>query len=82
MNSHTIAHLMATRFGRDRWNEHVKLLASLLNAIAVAAIVGAFVAPLISGRLVQSDSAGLLLLAGLVLHGGAQAVLRYIVSRE
>jgi hypothetical protein len=74
--------MMAARFGRDRWNEHVKIVAVLLNAVAAACIIGALVAPLVNAGPMSPDANGRLLLGGLGLHFAAHFALRYIVQKE
>lgn len=71
---------LIARFGRERWNEHVKLFANLMNGVSVASIVGAVVAPLISAAPVAP--AILLFSMGMVLHLAAQFALRYFVGKE
>lgn len=76
------ARMMASRFGRDRWNEHVKLAAGMFNAIGVAAIIGAFVAPLINETPRGLGVITFLAVIGMILHLVAQYVLRYIARKE
>jgi hypothetical protein len=82
MKGDTFALVMADRFGRDRWNEHVKIIANLLNAVSAACIIGALVAPLVNVGAVSSDVNGRLLLGGVGLHFVAHLAMRYIVSKE
>jgi len=77
-----LAVLMASRFGRDRWNEHVKLLANLCNAIGGGCLIGAFVAPLVNGLGEISQSAPVLVVVGIGVHFAAQTILSYIVSKD
>jgi hypothetical protein len=74
--------LMVARFGRDRWNEHVKLVASMLNALAIACLVGALVAPVVNRVAASATVSFLLVLVGLLTHLVAQLVLRYIAAKD
>lgn len=71
---------VVSRFGRERWNEHVKLFAGLLNGIGIASVVGAFIAPLVNALPGQAMWA--LFTMGLTLHVAGQLCLRYYVGKD
>jgi hypothetical protein len=73
---------MASRFGRERWNEHVKLVVNLCNAVSAASIIGALVAPLVNGGPTSPDISGVLILGGFATHFAAHFATRYIVHKE
>lgn len=82
MRYRAFVRMMVMRFGRDRWNEHVKLLAGFFNAIGAACMIGAFVAPIVNAMAPRPESAAFLAVVGLSLHLAAQYILRYIARKE
>jgi hypothetical protein len=73
---------LAAHFGRERWNEHVKLAAGAFNGLAIACFVGAFVAPLVNPAPPQALAIASLLTFGAALHLAAHAILRYFREKE
>ena len=63
-----------------RQEERVKLLASALSNLGVAAIVAGFISPTFGGRL-QGAIGVEAFIAGFTLHVVAQLLLHYVVSR-
>lgn len=82
MRQQAFVRMMAARFGRDRWNEHVKLAATMFNAIAVASLIGAFVAPLVNVAPPAPAAVGFLIVSGVVVHLVGQLTLRYIARKD
>lgn len=70
------------RFGRERWNEHLKLAATALNGLAIACLVGAFVAPFVNATPPRIAALFLLSLFGLFLHMAAQIVVGYYRGKD
>lgn len=71
------------RLAAKRNNERVKLIATSLNAIALAVFGAAFVVPAIANPAVLlSAGPWILMSAALALHLGAHAVLRFLRSEE
>ncbi len=64
-----------------RQEERVKLLASALSNIGVAAIVAGFIGPAFGGRF-KSEIGGEAVVAGMGLHVVAQLLLHYVVGRR
>lgn len=73
---------MRERFGRERWNEHVKLLASGVNSLAVAFLIGAFVAPVVSAHRPAFWETLLLMAFAAGLGVAAQLVMSYYKGKE
>ncbi len=82
MRHRLFVRMMSVRFGRDRLNQHVRLLSTFFNAIGVACMIGAFVAPIINAAAPRPASAAFLVMIGLVLHLAGQYTLRYIARKE
>ncbi|MBL8551902.1 MAG: hypothetical protein JNJ73_18080 [Hyphomonadaceae bacterium] len=74
--------LMVAKFGRDRWNEHLKIVGNLLNAVAAASVIGALVAPLVNQASATPDVSGALLIAGASFHFAAHLTARYIAGKD
>lgn len=81
-NRQALVEAMVGRFGRERWNEHVKLAATTLNGVGIAGLIGAFVAPMVNPASPEPISLLLLFGAGVLLHMAAQQVLRYYRGKE
>jgi hypothetical protein len=73
---------LVARFGRERWNEHLKLLTSLLNGLGIAAWVGALVAPNVSLSTPPIANVVGLAALGLFCHLAAQVLMRYFAGKE
>lgn len=71
------------KFAAKRFNEHVKLLASFLNALALGVIGAGLIIPTVSGGigLLTTDSV-IWILIGLALHLGAHIVLLRLKNEE
>ena len=67
--------------GAKRREERVKLFASALSNLGVAAIVAGLIGPLTAGRLNPGVALGDILL-GFGLHLAAQCVLHYVVRTK
>lgn len=76
------AEQMAGRFGRERWNEHVKLLAGALNGVSIVCLIGGFVAPLVNAVPPKLAVIPLLFIASFIMHMAAHEVLRYYRGKE
>ena len=71
------------RLAAKRNNERVKLIATSLNAIALAIFGAAFVVPALANpAALQSSSPWILVRVALALHPGVHAVLRFLRSEE
>ncbi len=81
-NRVAFAEQMAQRFGRERWNEHVKLLATALNGVSIACLIGGFVAPLINPVPPKLAVIPMLFVASFIMHVAAHEVLRYYRGKE
>lgn len=73
---------MVLRFGRERWNEHVKLFSSIMNSVAAACAIGGFVAPLINPVPPSGLAVPILFGAAVLLHMAAHAAFRYYRGKE
>ena len=66
-----------------RWNERVKLFATLLNSIAIVTLAAAVINPLASKHFeLFADGGGLLIFGGLLSHILAQFVLSFFEAEE
>jgi hypothetical protein len=71
------------KFLAKRFNEHVKLLATLFNALSIATFGAAFVVPLAQGQYgVLSGGHWILIFAALALHLAGHAALRFMRSED
>ena len=71
------------RFGRKRFNEHVKLLANALNTLGIATMGAALILPAVNTGVASISITNVIwLLAGVTLHFAAQATLRLLRSEE
>ncbi len=73
---------MVARFGRERWNEHVKMLATAFNGVSIACLIGGFVAPLVNSKPPSATAIPMLFAASVFMHVAAQQVLRYFRGKE
>lgn len=73
---------MVGRFGRERWNEHVKMFASAMSGVSVASFIGALVAPLVNSTPPGGWAIPMLIASGVILHVAAHLVLRYYQGKE
>jgi hypothetical protein len=66
-----------------RFNEHVKLLATLFNALSIATFGAAFVVPLTQGQAGSiKDGHWILLLVALALHMAGHIAIRFMRSED
>lgn len=73
---------LVIRFGRERWNEHLKLGAAVFNGLSIASFVGAFVAPFVNAAPPRPWSIAVMVILGVLLHVAAQTVLRYYRGKD
>lgn len=78
----TLVATMIGRFGRERWNEHVKLAATTVNSIGIACLIGAVVAPFVNPVPPGPAAVVVLLGAGVAIHVAAQQIMRYFRGKE
>jgi hypothetical protein len=72
----------ARKLAARRWNEHLKLIATSLNTIALGIVGAAYVIPGISGSL-SADLPRLIWFSyALALHLGAHVFLRFLRSED
>ena len=71
------------RLAAKRKDERVKLIATSLNAVALAVFGAAFLVPAVANPAVLlSSGPWILMLTALALHFGAHAVLQFLRSEE
>jgi hypothetical protein len=71
------------KLAAKRNNEHIKLVATVLNALCIALIGAAVIVPSVSSpEFFLTTRSWILILAAFVLHLGAHAVLRLLRSED
>jgi hypothetical protein len=72
----------ARKLAARRWNEHLKLIATSLNTIALGIVGAAYVIPGVAGTFSMDLPRLIWLFYALVLHLASHAVLRFFRSED